>query len=59
MCRSEAKRIGLENVRLTVEDDNAISGHIIESHGAVWLPKFIRKEGGFCHLFEIDLRTLP
>jgi predicted acetyltransferase len=58
LALTEAKRIGLEKVRLTVDDDNAISRHIIESHGAVWLGKFIRKEGGYCHLFEIDLRAL-
>jgi predicted acetyltransferase len=49
----EAKRIGLDKVRIAVNEDNLISRHIVESHGAVWVAKFLRKEGGFCHLFEV------
>jgi predicted acetyltransferase len=51
----EARRIGLTAVRLTVDDDNPASRHIIESHGAVWLGKFARGDGLSCDLFEVSL----
>lgn len=43
------------HVRLTVDDDNPTSRHIIEVHGAVWVADFPRSSGGLCRLFEIEL----
>jgi predicted acetyltransferase len=51
----EARRIGLERVRLTCTDDNPASRHIIESHGAVLLGDFISRRGERYHLFEISV----
>ena len=55
MALAEAKRIGLERVRLTVLDDNPVSRHIVESNGGVWLRDFVARTGETYHLFEIDL----
>jgi predicted acetyltransferase len=58
LALEQARRAGLQHVRLTVDDDNPASRHIIESYGAVWLATFRREGGGDTHLFEVDLRAL-
>jgi predicted acetyltransferase len=55
LALAEARRIGLETVRISVDDDNPTSRHIVETHGAVWVATVERKDGGLCHLFEIIL----
>lgn len=55
LALAEAKRIGLEKVRLTVTDDNPTSHYIIESHGGVWLQDFVCRKGERYHLFEVEL----
>jgi predicted acetyltransferase len=55
LALAEAKRIGLEKVRLTVDDDNPTSRHIVESHGGIWLRDFVRTTGVCTRLFEITL----
>jgi predicted acetyltransferase len=52
----EARRIGLERVRLTVDDNNPASRHIVEGAGGVLVGEFMsRATGEPCRLFEIDL----
>jgi predicted acetyltransferase len=55
LALAEAKHIGLEKVRLTVDDDNPVSRHIIERHGADWVRDFVCRQGRRVHLFEIML----
>jgi predicted acetyltransferase len=55
----EAHRIGLDRVRLTVEDENKISRHIIESSGGRLLAEFVSTVGQKYQLFEIALATSP
>jgi predicted acetyltransferase len=57
LALAEAKRIGLDRVRLIVTDDNPASRHVIESLGAVWLQDVTCRQGETYHLYEIDLRT--
>jgi predicted acetyltransferase len=56
LALAEAKRIGLDKVRLMVVDDNPVSRHIIEAHGAIWLRDFVCKQGERYHLYEVELR---
>ncbi|MFZ1104611.1 MAG: GNAT family N-acetyltransferase [Hyphomicrobiaceae bacterium] len=51
----EARRIGLERVRLTVDDSNPTSRHIVEGAGGVLVAEFMRTTGERCRLFEIGL----
>ena len=51
---AEAKRIGLQKVRLTCKDDDPVSRHIMESHGAVLVGDFICARGERYHLLEIS-----
>lgn len=55
LALAEARRIGLDRVRLTVTEDNPVSRHIVESHGAVWLSDFVCKQGETYHLYEVVL----
>jgi predicted acetyltransferase len=55
LALAEAKRIGLDKVRLTVLDDNPISRRIIETSSGVWLADFTTQKGETYHLFEIRL----
>jgi predicted acetyltransferase len=53
----EARRIGLDCVRLTVDDANTISRRIVEGAGGVLVGEFIsRATNEPCRLFEIRLR---
>jgi predicted acetyltransferase len=49
----EARRIGLDRVRLAVDDRNTTSRHIIESAGGQLVNEFARTTGELCRLFEI------
>jgi predicted acetyltransferase len=51
----EARRIGLERVRLTVTDDNPTSRHIIEDAGGVLVGEFTARTGELYRLFEVSL----
>jgi predicted acetyltransferase len=51
----EAKRIGLDKVRLTVDEGSPASKRIIESNGGRWVADFCFKAWGRVHLYEIDL----
>jgi RimJ/RimL family protein N-acetyltransferase len=51
----EARRIGLERVRLTVTDDNPTSRHIVEKAGGVLAGEFTARTGELYRLFEITL----
>ena len=51
----EARRIGLDRVRLTVDDSNPTSRHIVEGAGGVLVAEFMRTTGERCRLFEIGL----
>jgi predicted acetyltransferase len=51
----EARRIGLDRVRLTVDDSNPTSRHIVEGAGGVLVAEFTRTTGERCRLFEIGL----
>jgi predicted acetyltransferase len=53
LALTEARRIGLEKVRLTCVDDKPASRLIIESHGGVLVRDFICKKGERYHLFEV------
>jgi predicted acetyltransferase len=53
LALAEAKRLGLGKVRIAVDDDNPISRHIIELHGATWVATFPREGGVDTHLFEV------
>ena len=52
----EARRIGLERVRLTVMDDKPTSRHIVEGAGAILVGEFMSRTGERYRLFEIALR---
>ena len=52
----EARRIGLQRVRLTVTDDNPASRHI-EDAGGQLVGEFIASTGELYRLFEISLRV--
>jgi predicted acetyltransferase len=49
----EARRIGLQRVRLAVDDRNTTSRHIVESAGGQLVNEFARTTGELCRLFEI------
>jgi predicted acetyltransferase len=49
----EARRIGLERVRLTVGAENLASKRIIENNGGRWVADF--RSWGHIHLYEISL----
>jgi predicted acetyltransferase len=51
----EARRIGLDRVRLTVEDENKTSRHIIENSGGRLVGEFVSTVGQKYQLFEISL----
>jgi predicted acetyltransferase len=51
----EARRIGLNRVRLTVMEDNATSRHLIEDAGGVLVGEFTARTGELYRLFEISL----
>jgi predicted acetyltransferase len=51
----EARRIGLDRVRLTVTDDNPASSHIIEDAGGQLVAEFTASTGELYRLFEISL----
>jgi predicted acetyltransferase len=51
----EARRIGLERVRLTVTDDNAISRHFIEDAGGQLIGEITARRGELYRLFEFSL----
>jgi predicted acetyltransferase len=55
----EARRIGLQRVRLTVEDSNPTSRHIVESAGGQLVGEFATTTGELCRLFEITLPAAP
>jgi predicted acetyltransferase len=55
LALAEAKRIGLQKVRLTVLGDNPTSRRIIEMNGGVRLRDFVSRTGESYHLFEVDL----
>jgi predicted acetyltransferase len=51
-----ARRIGLERVRLTVDASNHTSRHVIEGAGGVLVGEFMSLATGEpCRLFEIGL----
>jgi predicted acetyltransferase len=53
---AEARRIGLEAVRLTVDDSNPTSRHIIEGAGGVLIGEYVLLSTGEPRrLFEIQL----
>jgi predicted acetyltransferase len=58
LALAEARRIGLDRVRLTCLADSPASKHIIESAGAVWLQDFVCRKGEHYRLFEISLLRL-
>jgi predicted acetyltransferase len=51
----EARRIGLDRVRLTVTDDNPASRHIVEGAGGVLAGEFNSRDREIYSLFEISL----
>jgi predicted acetyltransferase len=51
----EARRIGLEHVRLTVEDSNFASRRIVEAHGGVLVGRFTESDGAAVGLYEVRL----
>jgi predicted acetyltransferase len=51
----EARRIGLQAVRLTVTDNNPTSRHIIEGAGGQLVGEFTARTGELYRLFEISL----
>jgi predicted acetyltransferase len=51
----EAKRIGLERVRLTCAADNPASRRIIEAHGGHGIEEFVSKRGETFLLLEVSL----
>jgi predicted acetyltransferase len=53
----EARRIGLDAVRLTVKDDNPTSRHIVEGAGGQLVGEFVSRTGELYRLFEIKLRA--
>jgi predicted acetyltransferase len=55
LALAEARRIGLDRVRLTCLADSPVSEHIIRSAGAVWLQDFVCRKGEHYCLFEISL----
>lgn len=57
MVLMEARRIGLDRVRLTVDHSNAASRRIVEGAGGRLVAQFVsRATGEPCRLFEIRLR---
>jgi predicted acetyltransferase len=54
----EARRIGLQAVRLTVMDDNPTSRHIIEDARGQLVAEFTARTGELYRLFEISLYGL-
>jgi predicted acetyltransferase len=55
LALAEARRIGLERVRISCLRDHAVSRRIILGTGAVWIQDFVCAQGRRYHLFEIDL----
>jgi predicted acetyltransferase len=52
----EARRIGLDRVRLTVDDRNTTSRHVVESAGGALVGEFMSAATGEpCRLFELNL----
>ena len=51
---AEARRIGLERVRLTVTEDNPTSRHIVEGAGGQLVAEFTARTGELYRLFEIS-----
>jgi predicted acetyltransferase len=54
LALAEAKRIGLERVRISCLRDHAVSRRIILGTGAVWLRDFVCAQGRRYHLFEVN-----
>jgi predicted acetyltransferase len=58
LALQEAKRLGLDRVRLTVREDNPISRHIIaDVYGAQHIGTFTDTKGAAHELFEIVFPT--
>jgi predicted acetyltransferase len=51
----DARRIGLQRVRLTVTDDNPTSRHIVQGAGGQLVGEFTARTGELYRLFEISL----